>query len=170
MQIITRCRAPGPLSEAALTKEEYSLVEALSTRLRKLADAAAARNVRLMVDAEHTYFQPAIDHAVLELQRVYNKEKPVVFNTYQAYLKDCRSKLEHDIGRSQMHGFKLGAKLVRGAYLYLERERAASLGISSPILPSLEATHRSYDQLVGLLLEECKEHGAELMVASHNQN
>ena len=42
-----------------------------------------------MVDAEHSYFQPAIDHAVLRLQRTHNNTgaaPPVIFNTYQAQL------------------------------------------------------------------------------------
>jgi proline dehydrogenase len=50
-------------------------------RVMRLADAAAAGGVRLMVDAEHSYFQPAIDHTAKQLQREYNKETAVVFNT-----------------------------------------------------------------------------------------
>jgi proline dehydrogenase len=40
--------------------------------------------VRLLVDAEHSYFQPAIDNTVTELQRTHNRTAPRIYNTVQA--------------------------------------------------------------------------------------
>lgn len=71
-----------PLNEAE-TQEMKNML----ARVNALADLAMEHNVRLMIDAEQTYFQPAIDCIVLELQRRYNKEVPTIFNTYQCYLK-----------------------------------------------------------------------------------
>ena len=48
----------------------------------------------MMIDAEHSYFQPAINHAAVELQRRYNKNHPAIYNTYQAYLKDSHERCE----------------------------------------------------------------------------
>lgn len=38
--------------------------------------------VRMMIDAEHSYFQPAINHAAVELQRRFNKDEPYIYNTW----------------------------------------------------------------------------------------
>ncbi len=73
------------LQSAALDAEEVRLVSAMRQRLRRLAAAASQAQVKVMVDAEHTYFQPAIDHLTLELSRAHNRGDAgaVIFNTYQ---------------------------------------------------------------------------------------
>lgn len=69
-----------------------------------------------MVDAEHTYYQPAIDHLSLELMRSYNKGgSAVIYNTYQAYLKDTLPRLKVDLERAKREGYVLGVKLVGAA-------------------------------------------------------
>ena len=61
----------------------------MERRAEALARAAEQKGVTIMIDAEQTYLQPAIDHVVLTMQQRYNKDRPVVFNTYQAYLKNA---------------------------------------------------------------------------------
>ena len=126
--------------------------------------------MRLQVDAEHTYLQPAIDHAVLQLQRKYNNEYPAVYSTYQAYLHDCVPRLRLDMERAKREGWHFGAKLVRGAYMVHERERAASQGYPSPIQPTVEDTHMAYNECTRLLLVDCPvPPRTSAMFATHNE-
>ena len=157
--------------EAVLEEEELTLFAAMRERLRELVHEAAKADVRVMVDAEHTYFQPAIDQLVLELQREYNGEgRTVVYNTYQTYLRSCERRLDLDIQRAEREGFAFGAKLVRGAYLVLERERAQEKGYSDPIHPDFGATTGSFHRSIDRMLQCVAGGGGGLMVASHNRD
>jgi proline dehydrogenase len=167
--IIKHCRAPGPLYLSKLSEEELRLLNNMMRRLYTIAEAAAERNVRLMIDAEHTYFQPAIDHAAVELQRKFNQKEPVVLNTYQCYLKDSGDRLLLDMERARREGWKFGAKLVRGAYMYLERARAEELHYPSPVWDSLDETHANYNRCLDVLVKSSLEEGSEVMIATHNQ-
>lgn len=167
--IAARCREQGPFSRAALTAEELRLLDAMMKRVHTLAEAAVSSNVRLLVDAEHSYFQPAIDASVAELQRRHNVKEPHVYNTYQAYRVDVHDRMATDLERARREGYKFGAKLVRGAYMVLERRRATDLGIPSPIWDTKEQTDAAYDAAAVALLPLIQSEGVELMVATHNQ-
>ncbi|KAI3437761.1 hypothetical protein D9Q98_000208 [Chlorella vulgaris] len=167
--IASRCRSRGPFAEAALDADEQRLLRNMMRRVERLAQAAAEADVRLLVDAEHSYFQPAIDNTVTELQRTHNRTAPRIYNTVQCYLKDSRDRLQTEMERARRDGYKYGVKLVRGAYMVLERQRALDMGYPSPIYDTAEDTHANYDRCVRDLLRCVEKEGVEVMVATHNQ-
>ncbi|KAF9090210.1 hypothetical protein BGX23_006161 [Mortierella sp. AD031] len=139
-----------------LEKEDLDDYKRVLVRMEKLCDQAAVTQTRLMIDAEQTYFQPAIDSVALHLMENYNNkphvEGPLVFNTYQMYLKDALGRLQQDYSHAQRNGYVLAAKLVRGAYMVSERKRAQELGLNDPICDGIEATHTSYNAGVDFML------------------
>ncbi|KAG0244349.1 hypothetical protein BGW41_008113 [Actinomortierella wolfii] len=174
---------------AGLSKEEMEDYQKVLRRMERLCDQAAKTHTRLMIDAEQTYFQPAIDSVALHLQEHYNNtphaDGPLIFNTYQMYLKDALGRLQQDYKRAERNGYVLAAKLVRGAYMVSERKRAVELGLDDPICTDIEATHKSYNAGVDFMLEkmtEARERASTekgltvdqspvvLFVASHNKD
>uniref|UniRef100_A0A667ZJY2 Proline dehydrogenase n=1 Tax=Myripristis murdjan TaxID=586833 RepID=A0A667ZJY2_9TELE len=153
------------------TAEEERQMKRMLQRVDVLAKHAMENGVRLMVDAEQTYFQPAISRLTLEMQRKFNREKPIIFNTYQCYLKEAYDNITVDVELSRREGWYFGAKLVRGAYMYQERDRAKEIGYEDPINPDYEATNRMYHKCLEYVLEEI-EHSrkANIMVATHNED
>uniref|UniRef100_A0A3Q2G5A1 Proline dehydrogenase n=1 Tax=Cyprinodon variegatus TaxID=28743 RepID=A0A3Q2G5A1_CYPVA len=138
------------------TAEEESQMKRMLQRVDILAKHALENGVRLMVDAEQTYFQPAISRLTLEMQRKFNREKPVIFNTYQCYLKEAYDNVTLDVELSRREGWYFGAKLVRGAYMYQERARAEEIGYEDPINPDYEATNRMYHKVATSVMEKCR--------------
>uniref|UniRef100_A0A3P8SQ00 Proline dehydrogenase n=1 Tax=Amphiprion percula TaxID=161767 RepID=A0A3P8SQ00_AMPPE len=158
-----------PLLEKFTVEEEKQMKRMLQ-RIDVLAKHALENGVRLMVDAEQTYFQPAISRLTLEMQRIYNREKPVIFNTYQCYLKEAYDNVTMDVELSRREGWHFAAKLVRGAYMYQERERAQEIGYEDPINPDYESTNRMYHRCLDYVLDEIAlNRNANVMVASHNE-
>uniref|UniRef100_A0A3Q3DLG1 Proline dehydrogenase n=1 Tax=Hippocampus comes TaxID=109280 RepID=A0A3Q3DLG1_HIPCM len=153
------------------TAEEEGQMKRILQRMDTLAQHAVKNGVRLMVDAEQTYMQPAISRLTLEMQKVYNKDKPVIFNTYQCYLKDAFDKVTLDVELSRREGWHFAAKLVRGAYMHQERERALELDYEDPINPDYETTNATYHKCLDYILDEIALRSkVNVMVASHNED
>ncbi|XP_075070848.1 proline dehydrogenase 1, mitochondrial [Mixophyes fleayi] len=153
------------------TEEEDLQMKRMLQRMDILAKKALETDVRLMVDAEQTYFQPAISRLTLEMQRKFNKGNPIIFNTYQCYLKEAYDNVTADVELSRREGWHFGAKLVRGAYMQQERSRAAEVGYEDPVNPTYEKTNEMYHRCLDYVLEEIRHNRkANVMVASHNED
>ncbi|XP_035997651.1 hydroxyproline dehydrogenase isoform X2 [Fundulus heteroclitus] len=139
-------------------------------RLNKIAEASVNK-VRVLVDAEYTYMNPALTLVTMALMKKFNKDGAWIWNTYQCYLKESRSLLSEALHLSQTEGFCLGVKLVRGAYMDKERKLAEKEGRLDPIHPSWEETNKSYNGCLDVMLEAIsqKPDRCRVIVATHNE-
>lgn len=154
---------------SVLSGNQNDHLENVLKRLDTFAKACISRNVQLVIDAEQTYLQASIGQLVLALQYKYNKNRPWVYNTFQCYRKDTLDRVKGDLELMDKLGFYFGAKIVRGAYMAQERNRAVDMGYDDPIHNSYEDTCSMYDQVVETVLQRVSHTPAEVMVATHNE-
>jgi proline dehydrogenase len=149
-----------------LTPEESGAFARVKQRVDQLCKRAFENNVRILVDAEETWIQEPIDDLAYEMMKKYNRQTAIVFNTFQMYRKDMSVNLRaahHDAAREN---YRLGVKLVRGAYMEKEAARAEKNGYDNPIHESKEDTDKSFNKA----LTYCVDHieNIDLMCGSHN--
>ncbi|MGB1121895.1 MAG: proline dehydrogenase family protein [Flavobacteriales bacterium] len=131
-----------------LTDAESEAWDRVQARVDELCSRAAALGTPLFIDAEETWLQEAIDALALDQMRKHNTERAVVFNTVQLYRHDRLAYLQALTHQAAEEGWHLGVKLVRGAYMEKERERAAERGYPSPIQPNKAETDRDFDAAI----------------------
>ncbi len=151
----------------SLTKEEQVAFDKMKNRYLVLSQAAYDNNVRLLIDAEDSWYQDTVDEVVYEMMEQFNKERAIVFNTYQMYRWASLQNIKQAHERAKAKGFVLGAKLVRGAYMENERERAAQHGYKDPICADKKATDDSYNNGLKYCVENIGQ--IELFNGSHNE-
>ena len=141
--------------------------ERVKERMYAICDLASEKGVGILLDAEETWIQDPIDRLAIELMAEYNKKKVVVYNTYQLYRNDRLHflQLSHKIAKEK--NFKLGAKLVRGAYMEKERLRAKEQGVASPIHLDKEATDKDFNEAAAFCIQN--KETISFILASHNE-
>tara|TARA_R110002020_G_scaffold21009_2_gene71239 strand:+ start:64647 stop:65813 length:1167 start_codon:yes stop_codon:yes gene_type:complete len=136
-------------------------------RFDMVCKKAHAMDVALLVDGEESWMQDAADSLVEEMMEKYNKEKPIVFNTLQMYRWDRMDYLKGLHQRALAKGFKIGVKVVRGAYMEKENERAAEKGYPTPICASKKATDDNFDTAVEYIVDHLDV--ISLFLGTHNE-
>ena len=159
-RILEKIQAGQPLSTAE--KEAFARLEA---RVDRLCKAAHDLGLKILVDAEESWFQDVIDTLAYQAMATYNNERCVVYNTYQMYRHDSLARLKKASQHALEKGYLFGAKPVRGAYMEKERARAKAQGYLDPIQPDKGATDRDYDAAIQFGVEN----GAYLVCATHNE-
>jgi len=150
-----------------LTAEEQAEWEKVQARVLAICERAHKENIPVMIDAEESWIQETIDGLALDMMQRFNKEKAIVYNTYQLYRHDKLQSIKDDHQAAVKGGFILGAKLVRGAYMEKERKRAEEKGYPSPIQPDKQSSDRDYD----LSLDYCTDHIDQIafVAGTHNE-
>jgi len=127
--------------------------------------------IRILIDAEQTYRQPAIDVMAIYLSHKYNVDSPIFYNTYQFYLKRTPDVFLEHKKLAEEGNYFFAAKCVRGAYIPSETARANELKYELPIVDSKEKTDLEYNLHTKMMLAEVqKKKKVALVVATHNMN
>ena len=153
-------------SGRAFTTEESAAFDRFRNRVDQLCNAAKDNGVAVYIDAEETWLQDPIDEIVKDMMEKYNRDKVVVYHTYQMYRKDKWDDLLEDHREAVAKGYLLGAKIVRGAYMEKERKRAHDMGYPSPIQETKTDTDRDFNKAI----QYCIDHYDQIAVcnATHN--
>lgn len=153
--------------KGTLAKEEQEAYNKIETRIDKICQTAYENKVRIFIDGEESWIQEAIDELAFAMMKKYNKEQAIVYNTYQMYRKDMLANLKTAFQYAATYNFYLGAKLVRGAYMEKERERAEEEGYPDPIQPNKSATDEDYNKALKFCLDNKQR--IALCSGSHNE-
>lgn len=160
-ELMARCQ-----NGKQLDGKEVQAFDNIHRRLEELCSKAHELNVRMFIDAEDYAYQGVIDEMALEMMRKFNKERAIVYTTLQFYRWDAYDKLVDLYEKGNAEGFFLGVKLVRGAYMEAERERAEELGYKDPIQPTKQATDLDYNRA----LDFCAANHKQIAFCSGSHN
>lgn len=151
-----------------LSENERKDYDKFMDRMDAICSKAYDLNVPIFIDAEDSWIQDTIDRACEEMMVKYNKDTAIVYTTIQMYRWDRLDYLSNLLAFSERHNVKVGVKLVRGAYMEKERERAEEKGYKDPIQPNKASTDNDYDAA----LRFCMKHLDRFAICagSHNEN
>lgn len=153
---------------ATLSEAELAEWQRVHKRVDDICRTAHDEGVRVLIDAEETWIQNPVNELCNTVMEKYNKEKAVVYNTFQLYTTGALPYLKQSAAEAAQKGYILGAKLVRGAYMEKERARAAEMGYPSPIQPDKASTDKDYDAAVLFCLQRIDK--ISLFIGTHNEH
>lgn len=145
-------------------KQEYT---AVFQRVDKICYHAHKYGTPVFIDAEESWIQNTIDRLANAMMHKYNKEEVFVFNTFQMYRHDRLDYLKSCYQDAKRNGYKLGVKLVRGAYMEKERERAVEMGYPSPIQPDKVTCDADYNAALSYMVDHIDDF--KICCGTHNE-
>lgn len=149
-----------------LSNEEKSEWLLVMDRFDQICKKAVECDVPVLIDAEESWMQDAADNLIESMMEKYNTKKAIVFNTLQMYRHDRMKYLKELHQRAHQKGYYIGMKVVRGAYMEKERDRALEKGYPSPICKDKQATDDNYNEAIRYMMEHPK---MALFAGTHNE-
>ncbi|MDG1658409.1 MAG: proline dehydrogenase family protein [Crocinitomicaceae bacterium] len=150
-----------------LSNDEKLKYEQMVQRVDSICKAAFESSVPLFIDAEETWIQETIDRVVTEMTLKYNREKAIVFNTIQMYRHDRLAYFQSVIDHAKQEKYFVGMKIVRGAYMEKERERAEEHGYASPIQKDKASSDKDFNAALDLAMNNLDT--VSICAGSHNE-
>ena len=150
-----------------LTSDEQAEGGRVVNRFDKVCKKAHDLEVSLLIDAEESWMQDAADELAETMMRKYNKKKAIVFNTLQTYRWDRLPYLKSLHERAIKDGFKIGIKVVRGAYMEKENERAEKKNYPSPICKNKAETDENFDATIFYMVNNLED--LSIFAGTHNE-
>lgn len=141
--------------------------ERVGNRFEKICEQAHHYHIPLLIDAEESWMQDAADELAKRLMMKYNREEALIYNTVQCYRHDRLAYLTGLHEEAKKAGYKIGVKLVRGAYMEKERKRARRKGYPDPICIDKKATDAMFNSTLTYAIEHISD--ISLFVGSHNE-
>jgi proline dehydrogenase len=154
-------------TEVSLSADEVAAFERIKNRVDKICAKAHEFHIPLLIDAEDSWIQNPIDEIAYEMMKKYNQEHAIVFNTFQMYRADMLGNLKDAFHNATMHNYYLGVKMVRGAYMEKEAERAGKLNYPNPIHPNKEATDDAFNKGLAFCIDNKQR--ISIVCGSHNE-
>ncbi|MFY0607438.1 MAG: proline dehydrogenase family protein [Cyclobacteriaceae bacterium] len=151
-----------------LTIEEQSRFDKMVFRIDKIVENAVKNDMKFMIDAEESWIQDVIDGITYDLMLKYNREKPYVYNTYQLYRHAALSNMQQGHKLVTEAGCLFAAKLVRGAYMEKERDRAEELDYQNPIQKDKASTDKDYNAALAFAMEHIDRFA--ICAGTHNED
>ncbi len=153
--------------EKELSSFEKGLYIRIVDRFDIICKTAFENQIKILVDAEESWLQDAIDDIVLMMMIKYNTDNTIVYNTSQMYRHDRLKYLKELKKKSIENNFQIGIKLVRGAYIEKENRRAKKYNYKSPICESKHATDTNFNEGANFILSNLD--NFSLFCGSHNE-
>jgi len=150
-----------------LTKDEQDEWNRIVGRFDAVCKLAKEKDVEVLIDGEESWMQNAADALIEDMMQRYNTDKTIVYNTLQTYRWDRLDYLKDLHGRAKEKGFKIGIKIVRGAYMEKERDRAEEKGYKSPICEDKQATDDNFNGALSYILENLND--ISVFIGTHNE-